>query len=228
MGALVLPALFGGGDQAHQIMLMLSVADEFGGAGGYELIAAKTGYAVTLIDGMGDALPNPAKASGPVFGGSEAPETPVGTHIIVEGIRVMTDANLAKCTGDMIEGPWMLTSLTDIVPTAASGAKDFDGLDAMTDAMMSGSPGWIKFMRSALKCEKDFGDGDVAADSENQDADGVPTTDKRTFTAGTLIVEEAMEDRAFVTTGQALLKFITPSSTFAASWSLKSPPSPAN
>ena len=48
---------------AHQIMLMLSAADHFGGAGGYKLIAAKTGFAVTLMDGMGDALENPAEPS---------------------------------------------------------------------------------------------------------------------------------------------------------------------
>ena len=213
---------------AHQIMLMLSAADDFGGAGGYKLMAAKTGFAVTLMDGMGDALANPAAETGPIFGGTEDPEKPAGTHIIVEGIRVMTDADLAKCTGTMIMGPWMLTSLTDIVSTASTGAKDFAGLDAMTDPMMSASPGWIKFKRSSLTCEKDYGDGDAASGSTVEDADGVPTTDKRKYTAGTLIVEEKQTDRAYVTTGQALLKFINPSSTFAASWSLKSPVSPAN
>ena len=228
MGALVLPALYGGGAQSKQIMLMLSAADEFGGAGGYKLMSAKTGYSVTLMDGGGDALANPAVASGPVFGGTDDPDAPAGTHIIVDGIRVMTDANLAKCTGTMIMGPWMLTSLTDIVPTASSGHKEFAGLDAMVDPMMSASPGWIKFKRSAVTCEMDFGDGDSAIGSTVEDSDGVPTTDKRKFSAGTLIVEEAGEDRAFVTTGTALLKFITPTSTFAASWSLKSPPSPAN
>ena len=228
MGALVLPALHGGGAESKQIMLMLSAADEFGGAGGYKLIAAKTGYSISLMDGMGDALPDPAAESGPVFGGTDAPKAPAGVSIIVEGIRVMTDANLAKCTGTMIMGPWMLSSLTDIVPTASSGAKEFAGLDAMLDPMMSASPGWIKFKRMALTCEKDFGDGDIATGTLSEDADGVPTTDKRKFSAGTLVVEEKMEDRAFVTTGQALLKFITSSSTFAASWSLKSPASPAN
>ncbi len=229
MGALVLPALHGGGAESKQIMLMLSVADEFGGAGGYKLMAAKTGYSISLMDGAGDALPNPAAAAGPVFGGTDNPDAPSGTHIIVEGIRVMTDANLAKCTGTMIMGPWMLTSLTDIVPAASAGdGKKFAGLDAMTDPMMSASPGWIKFKRTALTCEKDFGDGDSAIGSTIEDADGVPTTDERKFSAGTLIVEEKETDRAYVTTGTALLKFITPTSTFAASWSLKSPVSPAN
>ena len=93
---------------------------------------------------------------------------------------------------------------------------------------MSASPGWIKFKRSSLTCEMDYGDGDAAMGSTVEEADGVPTSDERTYTAGTLIVEEAMEDRAYVTTGQALLKFITSTSTFAASWSLKSPGSPAN
>ena len=93
---------------------------------------------------------------------------------------------------------------------------------------MSASPGWIKFKRSSLTCKDDYGDGDAASGSAVEDPDGVPTKDERTYTAGTLIVEEATQDRAFVTTGQALLKFINPSSTFAASWSLKSPASPAN
>ena len=83
-------------------------------------------------------------------------------------------------------------------------------------------------MREELECKMDFGDGDAATLSTVEDADGVPTSDKRTYKAGTLIVEEATADRSFVTTGQVLLKFITPTSTFAASWSLKSPPSPAN
>ena len=46
-GALVLPALHGGGDMSHQIMLLLSVADDFtGGAGKYALIPAMTGINV--------------------------------------------------------------------------------------------------------------------------------------------------------------------------------------
>ena len=52
-----------------------------------------------------------------------------------------------------------------------------------------------------------------------------PLRTQRTYSAGTLIVEEANTDRTFVTTGQAVLKFLTPDATFAASWSLKSPPS---
>ncbi len=64
MGALVLPALHGGGAMAHQIMLMLSAADDFGGPGKYKLMAAKTGYAVTLMDTMGDALADPQSRVG--------------------------------------------------------------------------------------------------------------------------------------------------------------------
>ena len=33
-GALVLPALYGGGAETHQIMLLLSAADKYGGSGG--------------------------------------------------------------------------------------------------------------------------------------------------------------------------------------------------
>ena len=225
-GALVLPALHGGGDMAKQIMLMLSATDDFGGAGKYSLMAAKTGYMVSLMDTMGDALADPSAAEGPVFGGTDAPESPAGTKIIVDGIRVMVNAG--KCGGDMIMGPWTLDHLTSIVPAASSGHKDFAGLDAMMEPMMNASPGWIKFKRTGLECKKDFGDGDSAIDSSIEEADGVPTKDERTYKAGTLVTTEANEDRAFITTGTALLKFITPTSTFAASWSLKSPPSPAN
>ena len=38
-------------------------------------------------------------------------------------------------------------------------------------------------------------------------------------------MEEKNTDRTFITTGQAVLKFLTAESTFAASWSLKSPAS---
>ncbi len=229
-GALVLPALHGGGDETQQVMVLLSVADDFGNqakakGGDYMLIPAMTGYNVALQDNMGDRLPDPAAEDSPVFGGTDAGDPPPGTKIIVNGIRVMTDANLAKCTGTMIAGAWTVADLTGIVPTASTGAKTFAGLDAMMDPLMNATPGLIKFMRSGLTCKKDYGDGDAATGSTVEDNDGVPTSDARTYSAGTLIVEEANTDRTFVTTGQAVLKFLTASSTFAASWSLKSPPS---
>ena len=216
-GALVLPALHGGGAETKQIMLFLSAADHFGGAGGYKLMAAKTKYTVTVHDNMGDVLADPADDR--VFGGSGAPEL-AGVGIIVEGISVMTDAG--DCGGDMIDGPWTLDHLTGIVPTASSGSGKFAGLDAMLDPAKNATPGFIKFMRGGLTCKKDFGDGN------NDDGNTTPAKDERTYEGGTLIVEKASTDRAFVTTGQALLKFLTANSTFAASWSLKSPASPAN
>ena len=225
-GALVLPALHGGGDETKQIMLLLSAADDFGGAGKYELIAAKTGYKVVLMDNMGDALPDPAAEAGPVFGGVDDPDAPAGVNIIVDGIRVMTNADHGKCTGTAIMGPWMLDHLTSLVPTALSGAKEFAGLNAMLMGSMNASPGWIKFMRSELTCKENYGDGDAATGSTVEDPDGVPTKEERTYKAGTLVVEQKDSKRAFVTTGRALLKLITADSTFAASWSLKSPASP--
>ena len=225
-GALVLPALYGVGAETKQIMLLLSAADDFGGAGSYKLMGALTKYTVTVHDNMGNVLPNPADDR--VFGGSGGPEIK-GTSIIVEGIRVITDA--AACGGDpekpenMLEGYWTVDNLISDIPTASSGAKDFAGLDAMLDPMQNATPGFIKFMRAALTCTEDHGDGDIAG---GQGGDGVPPVDKRTYTGGTLIVEEKNTDRAFVTTGQALLKFLTSDATFAASWSLKSPPGPAN
>ena len=79
-GALVLPALHGGGDMAHQIMLLLSVADDFGGAGKYALIPAMTGIDVVLIDPMGNPLDVDAAADAPVFGsGAEADDADVAS-----------------------------------------------------------------------------------------------------------------------------------------------------
>ena len=226
-GALVLPALHGGGSETEQIMLLLSVADDFDGAGKYKLIPAMTGYTVTPIDQAGNELDMKAGADDPVFGsGAEDEDVDVpSAAIIVNGVAVMTDADLAKCTGTEVGGPWTLSHLTDLVPEAAAGGKDFAGLDAMIDPMVNASPGWVKFARTALTCEKDYGDGDAADLTAIEIADGVPVADERTYTAGTLIVSEATTDRAFVTTGRALLKFITAESTFAASWTLKSPAS---
>lgn len=224
-GYLVLPALHGGGEMAHQIALLLSAADDFGKPGEYKLIPALTKYKVTLMDGDGDALADPAAADSPVFGGTEKAETPPGVSIIVSGISVMVDAG--KCSGTAIDGPWMLRNLTALVPDASSGSKDFDGLDAMLDDS-NASPGWIKFARTALDCEKDYGDGDAATGSTIEDADGVPTSDKRMYKTGTLVIEEAAADRSFVTTGSVLLKFLTPVSTFAASWEMTPMESPAN
>ena len=227
-GALVLPALHGGGTETKQIMLLLSVADSFGGAGKYKLMPAMTGYMVTPMDQMGNPLDRKEGADDPVFGsGGEADDaaTP-SAAIIVNGINVMTNANLGKCTGTAIDGPWTLSHLTDIYPEASDGGKDFAGLDAMIDPMMNASPGWVKFGRTALTCKESYGDGDSAIDSSVEDDDGVPTTDDRTYTGGTLIVQEkSNDDLAYVTTGRALLKFITSDSTFAASWTLKSPAS---
>ena len=45
-----------------------------------------------------------------------------------------------------------------------------------------------------------------------------PADDEREYVGGTLIVEESTTSRTFVTTGRALLKFTTPTQTFAASW----------
>ena len=229
-GSLVLPALHGGGAETKQIMLLLSVADDFGdparGKGGdYNLIPAMTGYMVTPMDQMGNPLDMKDPADDPKFGSGAEGESGDDTSaaIIVNGISVMTNADLGKCTGTAIDGPWTLSHLTDLVPAASSGGKNFAGLDAMIDPMMNASPGWVKFGRMAVKCEKDYGDGDSAHGSTVEDPDGVPTTNKRTYMAGTLIVEEKSQARAFVTTGQALLKFITADSTFAASWTLKSP-----
>lgn len=235
-GYLVLPALHGGGDETKQIMLLLSVADDFGRnddgntgvPGAYKLMPAMTGYLVTPMDQMGNPLDMKAGADDPVFGsGAEAEATETASEaIIVNGINVMTNADLAKCTGTAIDGPWTLSHLTDLVPAASAGGKDFAGLDAEIDPMMNASPGWVKFARTALTCEKDYGDGDGPALTGVEDADGVPVSDERTYTAGTLIVQEkSNDDLAYVTTGRALLKYISPMSTFAASWTLKSPAS---
>ena len=229
-GALVLPALHGGGAETKQIMLLLSVADDFGdparGKGGdYKLISAMTGYMVTPIDQAGNALDMEAGADDPVFGSSaEAEDVNVASAaIIVNGIGVMTNADLDECTGTVIDGPWTLSHLTDLKPEASAGGKDFAGLDAMVDPMMNASPGWLKFARMPLTCKEDYGDGDAHNLTASESSDGVPIEDEREYIAGTLIVSEATTDRAFVTTGRALLKFITSESTFAASWTLKSP-----
>ena len=227
-GAVVLPALHGGGMETTQVAILLSVADDFGdprqGMGGdYKLIPAMTGYKVTLHDNMGDALPDPKAEADPVFGGTDSADAPAGTSIIVNGISVMTDANLGKCSGTAINGAWTLGHLTEIVPTAASGVKTFAGLDAQLDPMVNASPGLIKFVRSALTCKEDYGDGTPAGSADEEGSDGVPIKSERTYKAGTLVEEQINSARTFVTTGQAVLKFITPDSTFAASWSLKSP-----
>ena len=175
--------------------------------GDYKLIPAMTGYKVTLHDNMGDALPDPATEEDPVFGGTDSSDAPSGTSIIVNGISVMTDANLAKCTGTAISGAWTLGNLTELVPTAASGVKTFAGLDAMLYPITNATPGLIKFVRSALTCKKDYGDGTPAGEAgADSGADGIPIKSERTYTAGTLIVEQPNTSRSFVTTGQAVFE----------------------
>ena len=214
-------------------MLLLSVSDNFGAdarAGKYELVPAMTGINVVLMDTQGNALdmkatsdPNAGVVGG---GGSDPAAESSSTRIIVNGIQVMVDADLAKCTGTPMEGPWKLSSLTSLIPEATAGGDKFAGLDAMITKVMNRSPGWIKFARSKLTCEVEYGDGDTANTDTFETPDGVPPVDTRTYTGGTLIVEEkTAPTRTFVVTGRAVLKYITPDQTFAASWTLKSPPS---
>ena len=226
-GAMVLPSLSGVSEMSKQIMLLLSVADVMGGPGEYSLEPAMTAIDVTLMDAMGNELEmmSAEADSGIVGGGTEDSDADASsTTIIVNGINVMVNAG--DCDGDAIDGPWTLGHLTSLVPEATAGHGDFTGLDdGGMEPMMNASPGWIKFARGTLECKMDYGDGDPPDLSAFEQADGVPAVDERTYTGGTLIVQEANGPHTFVTTGRALLKFITPDSTFAASWTLKSPPS---
>jgi hypothetical protein len=221
-GALVLPAAHGGGvSAATQIMLLLSAADDHEAdddTGNYRLIPAKTGYMVTLLDNMGNSMMDPDAADAPIFGGvAEDEEDAKSAMIIVDGIQVWVDAG--DCNDgeeDLpIMGPWTVGNLTELIDTGPSG-DDFGGLMTM---------GAIKFKRTPLKCVVEYGDGDQGMLEELEAPDGVPIENNRTYDAGTQVVEEMNSERTFVTTGQALLKLLLPDATFAASWSLKSPPS---
>ena len=227
-GAMVLPSLSGVSGDSTQIVQFLSVADDGMDPGAYKLIPAMTAIDVTLMDAMGNPLEmmSAEADSGIVGGGTEDPDADVpSTTIIVNGINVMVNAG--DCDGDAIGGPWSLSNLTSLVPEATAGHGDFTGLDdGGVNLMMNGSPGWIKFARGSLKCKKSYGDGDPPDLEAFEQADGIPSVDDRIYTGGTLIVEEATSSRTFVTTGRAILKFVNPTSSFGASWTLKSPPSP--
>lgn len=220
-GALVLPAVHGGGvEGAKQTMLFLSAADDFGGAGKYKLIAAKTGYMVTVLDNMGMTVADADAGDPPVFGGVKAEEVETkSAKIIVDGIGVTVNAGDCGAGDDemMIMGPWTVGELMALGLGGASG--DFGGVESM---------GMIKFMRTGLKCVVPYGDGDQANLAQLESPDGVPIKNDRTYEAGTLVLEEKNTDRTFVTTGRALLKLLLSDATYAASWSLKSPPSKAD
>ena len=83
-GALVLPALYGGGDETQQIMLLLSAADAIWWIWWrLQVDSAMTKYNITLDGQHGDALPDPADDR--VFGGATGPDLPT-LGIIVNGI----------------------------------------------------------------------------------------------------------------------------------------------
>ena len=225
-GLLSLPALYAGDEsQLHHVVQFLSVADDFGdqarGEGGdYKLITAKTKYMVSLQDGMGDMLPDPSDER--KFGGAGGSDL-ANTRIIVDGIAV--EINAKACEGTSIMGAWSLSDLTSIVPTANSGASSFAGLEAMLDDMSTVSPGLISFKREAFSCKFNNGDGTPATSGaggteDEPDGDGVPAVDERVYTGGTLVIEEEDTQRSFVTTGTLVVKYLTPMSTFAASWPL--------
>ena len=168
-------------------MLLLSVSDNFGEpgarAGKYDLVPAMTGIKVVLMDSQGNALdvkatsdPNAGVVGG---GGSDPAAESASMSIIVNGMQVMVDADLTKCEGTMMEGPWKLSSLTSLFPEATAGGDKFAGLDADIDPMMNRSPGWIKFARGTLTCEVEYGDGDTADTDTFETPDGVPPVDTR-------------------------------------------------
>ena len=157
--------------------------------------------------------------------------------IVVYGIQVQNNAG--KCGGDMMaDGGYDLADLASLLPSVAEGTEDFMGLDGMgmddmgMDDMdsMNLSHGWIKFLRVDQECKMDYGDEDGANLTGSEIPDDVPVKDERTFTTGTLIMENAagaddaegdhMTNRVFVTTGQVILTLESPDSTFGASWML--------
>ena len=221
-GALVWASLHG---MAHQEVQFLSVADDYGKdseQGDYKLVPARTKYKVVSHDAMGRVYEAPGAGDPQRFRGGEEEEMEMPSpDIAVNGITVMIDPG--DCGGTMVDGGFSLADLTGQVPGIGSGTDDFTGLNEMVDPMMSAmnaSMGWIKFLRHTQKCEMDFGDGDGANLGSFEDPDGVPTTDERTFTTGTLIVEKEATDRIFVTSGYVMMVFETPSQTFGAAWNL--------
>ena len=214
-GTLVWSSLYGN-DPMDQSIQFLSVADDYGEPGEYRLIGARTIYRIRLFDPKGNELPDPVWTP-PVFGPVVPPHLP-GLYLLVDGIGVMPDASPMDCTGNpRVEG-WSLSDLTDLVPTARTGDGDFQGLDIGLDPNRNASPGWVTFERTTMTCTEDYGDGDPASGLAIEIPDGVPTQDKRSFIGGTLVVEKETSRRTFVTAGQAVLRFLTPNSTFAASW----------
>ena len=191
-------------------------SDEFGD---YKLIPARTKYKVVVHDAAGGVFVAPGAEDGQVFRGGEEEEmeTPM-PDIAVSGISVMLDPG--DCGGMMTMGGWSLADLTGLISAASDGTDDYMGLGAMVDPMMNASMGWVKFLRHTQKCTMDFGDGDGPNLGGIEDPDGVPTTDERTFTTGTVVIEKGDTDRVYVTTGQVILKFETPAATFGASWML--------
>ncbi len=214
-GALVWSSLYGN-DLMDQSIQFLSVADDYGEPGEYRLIGARTIYRVRLFDPKGNELPDPVWVP-PVYGPIVPPHLP-GLYLLVDGIGVMPDASPMGCTGNPRVQGWSLSDLTDLVPTVRTGDGDFQGLDAGLDPNRNASPGWVVFQRTTMTCTEDYGDGDPSDLTTIEIPDGVPTQDQRSFIGGTLVVEKETARRTFVTAGQAVLRFLTPNSTFAASW----------
>ena len=214
-GALIWPSLYEN-DHMDQRVEFLSVADDYGEPGEYRLIGAKTIYRVRLFDPKGNELPDPIWVP-PVYGPIVPPPLP-GLYILVDGIGVMSDASPMLCTGNPRVQGWSLSDLTDLVPTARTGDGDFQGLDVGLDPNLNAAPGWVVFQRTTMTCTEDYGDGDPSSGLVIEIPDGVPTQDKRSFIGGTLVVEKETSHRTFVTAGQAVLRFLTPTSAFAASW----------
>ena len=236
-GALVWSSLHGGGAAVQQGVQFLSVADDYGMMDEdrmYRLIPAMTKYKVVVHDNAGGVYMVPDPADDQVFrGGEEEAMAMPSPDIVVYGIQVQNNAG--ACGGDMMaDGGYDLADLASLLPSVAEGTEDFMGLGmddmGMDMDSMNLSHGWIKFLRVDQECKKDYGDEDGASLTGSEIPDDVPVMDERTFTTGTLIIENAagaddattahMTNRVFVTTGQVILTLESPDSTFGASWML--------
>lgn len=227
-GALVWSSLHGAG---HQEVQLISVADDYGKAdefGDYILIPARTKYKVVPHDAMGRVYAAPDADDPPNFRGGEEDEMDAPSpDIAVSGITVMLDPG--DCNSEMmLDGGFSVADLTGQAPGIGEGNDDFTGLNAPVDPMMENeniSAGWIKLLRHTQECMLDFGDTDGAYLTASENPDGVPVTDERTLTTGTLVMEgedysHMATDRIFVTSGYVRLVYETPTVTFGAAWNL--------
>ncbi len=202
----------------------LSIADDYNGsktassvtigAGvvydrSYNIVGAQTGYTVQVYDNNEDQLSltpdTPINISPP-----PSVPTTANLRIIVECLQVWINGTK---TEEFRRDGLSIYNLHEITALVTTGNGDFDGLGFAVNPLTDASQGWIRFAR----------------DNVSNKVSATLGTQTVTVTGGTIapvnpVIMDNLGAPSFTTIGQTVLKYVTETTTFGASWWLNTVP----